>query len=369
MRRAGLVDLVRGLAVALGVSVTLAACADPVIELSFQLPASGGPSFDPSCVTAVDVYTDGVNYPASPNDYLATCVELSGGYSDFAALTAALRGKIDLALPASGLAAVEMYGRRGTCQAFDGQIVFYAAAPHIGQDQLELPIHPVSSCELAPVTIRPVDLLALTTGASRGDCTQARAIDDPVSSAIAGTLTQSLYGVVFDTSFSTGAMLDGAVRVPGAPATVGPRSCIAVRAIDPIRLSISCVDPSASPACAGPGELEAPFLDDVLAFDSTDPTRSARLPYVVWGAVVDGNRQPIAGATVQIDPKRGEVVYLDPTATRLEDRGGTSTGPSGLFVVYASGLVDITVSAGGKSRVQTIGTSGFEPGAALVVLR
>lgn len=346
----------------------LAACGDPVIELSFELPTDTQ-GFDPSCVTSVYVYTDGTKYPTNPNDYEGMCVELPGGYRDFAEVTAALRGKIDVAVPASGLAAVEMYGHRGSCLAFDGQIVFYAAAPHVGQDELALALHPVSSCALAPAIYRPVDILALTTGATPGDCTQARAIDDPTSAAEPGTLTQTLYGVVFDASFATGPMIGGAATVPGAPAAIGPRSCLAVRAFDPVRLSVSCIDRSAPAACAGPGEIEVPFIDDVLAFDSEDPARSARWPYVIWGAVVDERRQPIAGATVRLDPKRGEVVYLDPTATRLQDRGSTSTGPSGLFVVYASGLVDITVSAGGKSRVQTIGTNGFDPGATLVVLR
>lgn len=98
--------------VALGAS----ACAEPVIELSFKLPtADRGGTFNASCLTAVDIYTNGMDYPTTTNDFVRSCVEITSPPATLADLTSAIASKIDVRLPESGLASVEIMGRRGSC--------------------------------------------------------------------------------------------------------------------------------------------------------------------------------------------------------------------------------------------------------------
>ena len=62
----------------------LGGCAAPVVEMSLQLPSDGnGGQFDMSCVTAVEVYTDGNHYPIDLNDTKRDCIELTAPAATF----------------------------------------------------------------------------------------------------------------------------------------------------------------------------------------------------------------------------------------------------------------------------------------------
>jgi hypothetical protein len=355
------------------------ACAEPVIELSLTLPAmTAGGSFNTSCVTAIDMVTIGENYPNTDNDYVKTCIDVTTTPATFQDVKLAMQGKFDVAIPPSGLSGVEIFGRRGSCRTADdtlppGDLVFYAGSPYVGGDSITLPVIAASSCDQAPVAIRLVDIVKLTTGAIKGDCTAAQGIDGPEAGATIGTLTPTIgNGIVWYAGFSGAALMGGVANVPMASTVVGPKSCLGVFSGDATSGSMSCVTPGAPTACAVGTELETAILDVPLAFDSIDPSKLTKFPGIVWGAIVNNMKQPIAGATVEIDPALGEVVYVEPSgvgaAMRLVPTGG-ATGPSGLFGVYTKGLVPIKATSGGLSRTITVGAVTDFPAATLIVLR
>jgi len=351
------------------------ACAEPVIELSFQMPtADRGGAFNASCLTAVDIYTNGTDYPTTTNDFVRSCVEITSPPATLAELKSAIAGKIDVRLPESGLASVEILGRRGSCTLDDslpfGDLVFYAGANYIGDDQLVLPVDASSSCDQAPVTVRPIDLIKLTTGTTRGDCAAAKAIDGPNAGADIGTLMPSVANGVMWTFGRSGAFLiNGVATIPAASMTVGPKACLAVSSGDAVFGSVTCVDRSLPPVCATPGEIEAPGVSAAIAIDSFDQAKKSKFPSVIYGAVVNGTKQPIQGATVEIDSKIGEVVYVELSGTRLVPTGGTATGASGLFMVYTSTVASVKVSSGALSRTTTVGALADAEGGVLVMLR
>ncbi|MDB4962651.1 MAG: hypothetical protein JWP01_2650 [Myxococcales bacterium] len=352
------------------------ACAEPVVELSLRLPsADRGGTFNTSCVTAVDVYTNGAGYPDTDGDYVRGCVELSSSPATFFALKTALVGKIDVQLPPSGLSSVELFGRHGGCSQDStlppGDLVFYAGSAYIGDDQLVLPIDAISSCEpsSAPVVVRPIDLLALTTGPMKGVCAAAAALDGPDAGADIGTIAPTVAsGMVWHSGAGAGTT-QGVATIHSAVTTVGPTSCLAVAAGDQRFGSLSCVDRNAPTACAAAGEIEAPGIDGEIALASIDQARKNRFPGLVFGAVVNGQRLPVQGATVEIDPDLGEVVYVELTAGRLAPIAGTSTGTSGLFLVYTNALATVKITAGALSRTTTMGAISDSPAGALIVLR
>jgi len=353
------------------------ACAEPVIDLSFKLPAADrGGSFNAQCLTAVDIVTNGNELSSNSSDRIRTCVEITSAPSTVAEVTSALAGKIDVRIPDSGLASVEVMGRRGTCAAaegdpfFDGELVFYAGAVNIGDDQLVLPIEAASSCDQAPLVVRPLDLIKLTTGTTKGDCAAAKALDGPMSGATVGTMVSSLStGVTFYAGFANAGLTNSVATISSGMLTVGPKACLAVSSGDATFGSDSCIDRSAPTVCAMPGEVETVGINSTFAFNSTDQVKKAKFPGVVFGAVLNGNKQPIAGATVEVDSKIGEVVYVDLAGTRLAPTGGTSTGASGLFMIYMSSVGSVTISSGGLSRTTTLGASSKWNAATLVVLR
>ncbi len=356
-------------------ALAVSACAEPVVELSFRLPsADKGGDFNTSCVTAVDVFTNGTTYPATEGDYVRSCVQLSSSPDTFSELRSALAGKIDVQIPESGLGSVEVFARKGTCTVDAsvpiGDLVFYAGAKYADADQLVLPIDAIASCDQAPVVVRPIDILKLTTGTTKGDCAAAKAVDGPNSGADIGTMTPTVAsGVLYYNGLSGASLTGGVANVPGASMTIGPKSCLAVSSGDDAFGSLSCVDRNAPPVCANAGELEAPGIAYGFDIASLDQAKKNRFPGVVYGAVVGQNKLPIQGATVEVDPKHGEVVYVEPGTGRLVPTGGTATGPSGLFMVYADSLVSVKVSSGVLSRTVTMGAISDAPAAALVLLR
>lgn len=350
------------------------ACAEPVIELSFKLPAADrGGDFNAQCITAVEVFTRGPDFPTSSSDSVRDCFEIPSGPAKLSGITSVLAGQIDIRLPPSGLASVEVMGRRGSC-AQDasipaGDLVFYAGSAYIGDDQLELPVDASSSCDQAPVTVRPIDIIKLTTGPTKGDCVAAKAIDGPFSYADIGTMVLTVgRGVMFHNGFAGASLTNSVATIGAASMTVGPKACLAVDSGDELMGSVTCIDRSAPTVCALAGELEAPGIDGALALASLDLAKKNKFPGVVFGAVMNGTKQPIQGATLEIDSKIGEVVYVELSGGKLVP-AGTSTGANGLFMVYTSGIANVKVSSGVLSRTVQMSAISDAPGGALIVLR
>ncbi len=350
------------------------ACAEPVIEMSLTLPAmNAGGDFNTSCVTAIDMITMGENYSTTETDSVKTCIEVTSSPATFADVKAAMQGKFNLAIPSTGLSGVEIYGRRGSCKSSDdtlppGDLVFYAGSRYIGGDSISLPMIAGASCDQVPVAIRPVDIVKLTTGTTKGNCAAAKAVDGQGSYAVLGTLTPTIgKGVMFNVGFSGASLVNGVATIGMGSTTVGPKTCLAADSGDATSSSIGCVDPEAPTACAVGNEIETAIINLDLAFDSLEPSRLANFPNVLWGAIVNSNKLPIAGATIEIDPKLGEVVYVEPVGTRLAPTG-TATGPSGLFGIYMNGIAPITARGAGRNRTLTVGGLDDFPAATLIVL-
>ncbi len=350
-------------------------CAEPVVELSFKMPAADrGGSFNASCLTAVDVYTRGLDYPTTTTDFVRSCVDITSPPATLADLKSAIAGKIDVRLPDSGLSYVEVLGRRGSCTNDEnvppGDLVFYAAGSYTDDERLALTVDASTSCDQAPVTVRPIDLVKLTTGTTKGNCVAAGAVDGPNAGADIGTLMPTLANGVMWTMSRSGAFLtNGVAPIPAASTTIGPKACLAVSSGDANFGSVTCIDRTLPSVCALPGEIEAAGVSAAISLDSFDQAKKAKFPSVIYGAVVNGTKLPIQGATVEIDSKFGEVVYVELSGTRLVPTGGTATGPSGLFMVYTNTVASVKVASGSLSRTTTVGSLAEAEGGVIVMLR
>ena len=135
-------------------------------------------------------------------------------------------------------------------------------------------------------------------------------------------------------------------------------------------------DPAAPTLCAGPNELEIAAINGVVAFNSIDTALTQKYGQPVFGAVWKASpaatvtKAPIAGATVALeDPTQGKVVYVEPGASKLTATAGTSTGPSGMFIVYLKGESStVIVRSGASQQRYTIASQAALPPTLLAVL-
>lgn len=347
-------------------------CTDKAVALDVQVPpAAQAAAFDTSCVRAVEVYLNGGNYPTDDEDYVRSCVDVTTPAATFSQLRDRLAGQIDVQLPASGLSGVELWGYAGSCDAArpeDFDLITYGSGAHIGGDQITIPLVPNLDCAPVDVTIRPIDVLKLV------------ALGCPMAGWTDGRLalsTLSPFPFTDETTWWGGAsaaiVTGGVVNVRGN-VEVGPRSCLAVGLYTDGWNGVTCVPPADQRACATGTELEAPMVDLDVWTASLDGTKYSEYGGLIIGAVHDG--APVANATVTLDEAdrdKGEVVYLDMPAGvedgigALTPRGGTSTGPSGLFGIYTQSFVRVTITANGRSVTRTIG--GNEDSMTAVVVR
>jgi len=151
---------------AFGACVMQAGCAQPVIEMSLQLPDPGDTTnFDLSCVGAAKVEAIG----SDPGDgrqaqVIDQCVDVSMPLRSFADIQTQFRGKFALDVPDSGLAGVQLRGVSGRCSdpassTYDS--IFYGGAPGNGK-RMVIAVTPGVSCNTAQsYKVRVLDLLAL----------------------------------------------------------------------------------------------------------------------------------------------------------------------------------------------------------------
>lgn len=352
--------------------LALGACGDKAVQLSI-LPPTGAAAtdFDPSCVRSVQVYLNGGTYPDDDGDWALDCIELAAPQSTFAGIRDALAGKIDVSLPATGLSGVELWGFTGPCTAAeerDFDLIFYASAAHIGDDELALTMIPNLSCAPTDVRLKPVDLLKL----SKGGCAMA--------GWSVGKLGLATLSPLPFTDFTTwwggaAAPIVGGVASVTGNVKAGPRSCLAAGLYTVDEWThVTCLPPADQRVCATGADYEVPLVDYNVWNASQDQAKFSEHSGLVIGMVY--GTAPVMGATVTIDEADkdlGEVVYFDmPPGVEngtggLTVRPGTSTGPSGLFGIYTPSVVRVSATANGRTVQRTI--SGNDEGAVAVVIK
>ncbi len=365
----------------------IAGCADPVIDMSLRLPtaAQTPANFDLSCITAVDVTVAGNDKGTAGDkpDAITTCVDVKKAPTSFAALRAEISGKVDISLPQSGLAAVTIRGRTGTCaeENRDYESIFYGGSAYLdGAESLSIPVVANISCNAKKTyAISVVDMLAL-------DATKQCAMAVPPASVkpvvFSGNIRPLMMGPEFPlTRWDYGASwvvpdVAGKAAIESYASAATTRSCIAIGFGSDGPLAGSCVNPNAATLCAGPNELELGAINALVAFNSIDTTLVQQYGSPVFGAVWRASpaatvtKAPIAGAIVELeDPTQGKVVYVEPGASKLAATAGTSTGPSGMFIVYLKGeSTTVTVRSGTTLQRYTIASQAQLPPTLLAVL-
>jgi hypothetical protein len=353
---------------ALLVGAALAACSDPVIEMSLQLPTGPGADFDTACVTAVDAYVYGSNYDIDKTDFHYECVPVENRAS-FGDIKRAIAGKFELPLPSSGLMGVEIEGRTGACDSKNpfgtSDLVFTAGALYHGED-MTLGIKPVASCSTTQLKVKAIDILALT---QTKDCATALLPTGTDTIADLGTISPSLVdGPIFWSSFQSAPLVDGVGTAIGLP-SVGPESCLAADIGSTTIWSVSCAYSGAT-VCGIPGELEFGVIDMNAVFTSFDTSNLDRYGGVVIGSVWNTGtpKTPISGATVEVDANHGTVVYVEPSGASLVPTGGTATGPSGMFILYTDTVSTVTITTTRGQRELKLGADPRFPGVALIAM-
>ena len=356
--------------------VLMSACAEPVVEMQIVLPKNAD-TFDTSCLTAVEVRVNGTTYPQDKQDRRRSCIEVTAG-STYASVRDAIRGKFELSIPETGLGGIEIYGWSGPTPCRDDlppfvtpDLLFFGKGDYIGQDRVDIPLVPNVSCTLGDVKVRLVDMFALIGGAT---CTEAMTVPDNEAGAGVGTLVPKLFGKGTDWygNFAGAASQLNLASFKGLT-QVGTRSCLAIDGGSLDHGSTSCVVGGPS-VCAGPGEIEHASLSyDVLeVVTNYDSTLMVQFPGILMGSVWSAARQPLAGAKVEIDPKHGKVVYVDPPPAGsglLGIRGDQSAnGPSGMFVLYTGTVIPVKVTGGGATRTVMLGSADNATAGAMIVM-
>ena len=362
---------------AVAFALLCAACTDPVVQMDVRVAPVD--NMDLSCVGGLLVYADGKNRgnSAQPPDDTRGCLPVSG-LTDMTSVPGLLRDKLALDMPASGLIGVEVSGVTGTCDA-PGIDVFYGGAKYIGQDTLTVTLAPQVSCAHDNLTIRPVDLFALTMDPNH-------ACPSPIPD---GPNTGMSYGVVEQTLFDgpqayfgpSYYLSNGVMSVSDFTPVTNPGSCLTAsfgQTSDGKLSADGCLRFSPNTVCAQPGEIELPSVNYILTGNlssvAPDPKFGNYVLGAVWGIDAAGKKAPLVGATVTVDSSKGRVVYADlanASSTPTLDTAATTVKSSGLFVVYTSSFVDLQVSAPGYTpeTVRVTSVSGFSDAAVLVALK
>jgi hypothetical protein len=340
--------------------VATVGCGEKVIEMKLVLPEDHE-QWDTSCLKTIELFTGGANYPTISTDYLGQTLDTADAPpTTYLDVEDVMRGQFLLDIPDSGLSGIELYGWDGPSGFFVDpaaglfpDMVFYSYVPYSGQDEMRVEIVPNLDCRLRPVTVRPIDMLTLL---QTKDCAMA-AITDPNAGVGMGTLTPGLFrDYMFGWGGQHGSLLANGVAVFSAPLTAGPESCVAVYSGDARSSSGGCV--TGERVCAGPNEIETTLVDNLMADNAADPAIEERFRGIVFVAVVDNTKTPIAGATVTVDEEIGQVVFgnVDTVARRFTAVGGEQTTASGTFILYTSTLAEVTITAPGRgTKTLTLG--------------
>ena len=356
--------------------VLAAACAEPVVEMQLMLPKNAD-AYDTSCITAVEVRVNGGNYANDDTDFTRSCMELKAG-ATYASVRDAIRGKFSVTIPDSGMSGIEVYGWSGpsACKESDNPFVtpdllFFGKGDYIGQDRVDIPLTPNVSCTRNEVKLRMYDMFALIGGAT---CDVAGTIAGEGGAGI-GTLVPRMFseGSEFFGNLAGANMMGNLVTFTG-PTQAGSKSCLAIDGgSDMTGGSTGCVLSGPS-VCAAAGEIEHAIIPYSVLENAGnyDPALMVQFPGIIFGSVWTGGatKAPIGGATIEIDPAHGKVIYLDPPNAQglLVARGGTSTGPSGLFALYTDTVASVKITANGQTKTVQLGATDDRYAAAMIVM-
>lgn len=331
---------------------------DKAINMTLEPPpAAVAMGFDTGCVTAVELFVDGPNYVNDGNDFTRDCHEIAPGNTTFEAVRAAISGKFDLALPPNGIGNVELYAYSGTCDndptLFD--LSFYSGAKYTGDDMV-LPMTPNVSCTPATVNVRPVDILKLVA------TKQCAMSGWPTGELALGTMNPIPFFNSLDWwGRQSKTPITNGIATIHALTKIGPHSCLSVGLFTDSWKDNTCVTPADQVTCATGTEMEAAIINPTVGLASQNALKLNKWGAMTVGAVIGTPIAPIGGATVEVDAAdkdKCEIVMLDMApgvengTGSLTERAGNTTGPSGLFAIYAQSFIRITVTAPGKTPVK-----------------
>jgi hypothetical protein len=319
-------------------------------------------------VSSVRVYAWGEDLNADPPNQ---CISLDSPVAGFAELQDAIRGKLELSLPASGLAGIDIGGM--TYPDCFGDAVFYGGAEFDGGDMVA-PLVANSDCSVrTTAVVKPVDYHAMLSGLCAGTATR---IDR--GSIHPTLLSAPLPTMVYDLTEPAALVgADGTATFTDALISIDPESCMAIG--DEVTGSVGCVHPGAPTACAAPGQLELTTIDVDFANASMEANAAERYADIVFATVWDGTaaiKHPITGATVtmlgdDVDAASIHYATLPAGAPSLRDLpSATSTDSTGVFVAYMDHPITVQVSAPGyQSRQVMLAAADFVFGATTIALK
>lgn len=351
--------------VSFAIAAGSAACSEPTISLTLRLPDY---DTDLSCVSSVRVYAWGENINDDPPNQ---CIALDAPVAGFAELQAAIHGKLELDLPASGLAGVDIGGM--TFPDCFGDAVFYGGAEFDGGDMVA-PLVANFDCSVrTTAVVKPVDYRALLAGVCAG--TASRLDRGSIHPTL---LSAPLPAMVYDLTEPAALVgTGGTATFADALVSIDPASCMAMG--DEVTGSVGCVTPGAPTACATTGQLELTTIDSDFANASMEANAAARYADIVFGTVWDGTaaiKHPIAGARIAMvgdDVDAGSIHYatLPISAPSLQDLPtATATDSTGVFVAYMDHPITVMVTAPGYlSRQVTLAAADFIFGATTIALK
>jgi len=357
--------------------IGVAGCTDPVVALQLELPTSAT-AFDTSCVATVEMRVEGMTFPDDPMDYKTISVPLTTSASGYAEVVSAIRGKFEVPIPASGLKAVSLEGWNNgpgwddlTRDVQGSDLVFFGRGVYSGDDTLSIPLTPNISCTRQSLTIHALDLVAFVTHAYSCSAATAPDASDDDSWVGAGTMTPALYAP--DTLFfgdHDGADFMSNVATFMAPTQAGPESCLAFDGGDATAWSSGCASSGKGVCGTTTTDFELPIIAPPYDANSVDTAITPRFPGATFGGVFTSARQPLQGVRIDIDPALGQVVYgnLDTGMQKLAPTGGSTTSASGLFVIYTTGVVDVTFTSGTTVKVVKVGAPSSDGVGGLTVV-
>ncbi len=361
---------------ALVTSVAAMACGEATIALTLA-PSTDlvAGTFDTSCVSAVALQLDGETYDTNPTDAERECLDLTPAERamTFPALRAAIAGRFKLALPESGLSAVELHGLRGTCNLegpLQADLVFYGASRYVDEDVVRLPVDANLSCARGSTTVRLLDVKKLRAPADCATAALASAQRVALSTIRPLPFTLNNTGVDWWGGLDQGEVVDGVATFDAATG-ISTSSCLVASWLDANGrfVSAGCISPESQNVCANAGVREAPAVETSTWNDAVDPTKLTAYRGMIVGLAFDRATGPVAGAVVALGDedladRRGEVVYLrrDADTDAIEPATDQrATGPSGLFAIYTRSLLDVTITRGNTIVVRRVGTVGADP--------
>lgn len=357
------------------------ACAEPAIDMSLKLPDQMPANYDLSCVTAVDVVAHEVDEEASIDVGLrlfelgerAPCVEIEP-QTTFEGIRRQIAGRFAIDLPEDGLAGIQIRGRVGSCNDNPNyhEAIFYGGTTFTGGD-LQIPLVPNISCNAREsYRVRPVEIATMLADPAHA----CRATTDAIAT-FAGNIRPSLMDpetppLVFEAGTGV-ALLDntGTAVVSSFANTMSADTCITVAHEGQLIDGVTCVNKGAPTLCGAAGEIEIPVYPFVFSSTAINGPAYDEAGTLVLGSVWETNpNKPVEGATVTASVPGVKIEYLElRNGQPVVVPGATKTGPSGLFMMYASKVATLTIAAPGHQSRTLTAAGGWElDGSLLAVL-